>query len=86
MCALSNLPTLDNCIASDSDFRKWSHLKDRLLPQVDESGVTILIGQDVPEALWPLEFLKGMEGQPYATRTRLGWPLNGPVESEPFVE
>ena len=84
--ALPNLPTLENCIASDSDFRKWSHLKDLRLPQVDKSGVTILIGQDVPEALWPLELRKGKEGQPYATRTRLGWSLNGPVESEPFVE
>ena len=40
--ALLNLPILENCIASDSDFRKWSHLKDLRLPQVDESGVTIL--------------------------------------------
>ena len=45
-----------------------------------------MIGQDIPEALWPLELRKGKEGQPYATRTRLGWSLNGPVESEPFVE
>ena len=82
---LPNLPTLENCIASDSNFRKWSHLKDLRLPQVDKSGVTILIGQDVPEALWPLELRKGKEGQPYATRARLGWSLNGPVESEPFV-
>ena len=26
--ALPNPPTLENCIASDSDFRKWSYLKD----------------------------------------------------------
>ena len=26
--ALPNLPTVENCIASDSDFRKWSYLKD----------------------------------------------------------
>ena len=70
--ALPNLHTLENCIASDSDFRKWSHLKDLRLPQVDKSGVTILIGQDVAEALCPLELRKGKEGQPYATRTRLG--------------
>ena len=42
-----------------SEIRKWPHLKDRRLPQVDKSGVTILIGQDVPEALWPLGLLKG---------------------------
>lgn len=53
--ALPNLPTLENCIALDSDFHQWSHLKDLRLPQVDRSGVTILIGQDVPEAFRPLE-------------------------------
>ena len=83
---LLDLPTFEHCIASDSDFRKWSHLKDLRLPQVDMSGVTIVIGQDVPEALWPLELRNGKEVQPYATRTRLGWSLNGPVGSEPFVE
>ena len=83
---LPNLHTLENCIASDSDFRKCSHLKDLQLPQVDKSDVTIMIGQDVPEALSSLELRKGKEGQPYATRTRFGWSLNGPVESEPFVE
>ena len=88
--ALPNLPTLENCIASDSDIRKWPHLKDLRLPQVDKSGVTILIGQDVPEALWPLELRKGEEGQPYATKTRLGWPsmahwnLNALLKSLPF--
>ena len=25
---LPNLPALENCIASDNDFRKWSSLKD----------------------------------------------------------
>ena len=82
--ALPNLPTLENCIASANDIRKWPHLKDLGLPKVDGSGISILIGQDVPEALWPLELRKGKEGQPYATRTRLGWSLNGPMESESF--
>lgn len=82
--ALPNLPTLENCIASANDIHKWPHLKDLRLPKVDPSGISILIGQDVPEALWPLELRKGKEGQPYATRTRLGWSLNGPMESESF--
>ena len=76
--SLPNLPFLENCMALLSEIRKWPHLKDLRLPQVDKSGVTILIGQGVPEALWPLELRKGKEGQPYATRTRFGWMLNGP--------
>lgn len=39
--ALPNLPTLENCIASDSDVRKISHLKHLRLPQVDKSRVPI---------------------------------------------
>ena len=45
--ALPNLPTLESCIASASDAIKWPHLKDLCLPQVDKSGVSILIGKDV---------------------------------------
>jgi len=86
VCALPNLPTLESCTASASDAIKRPHLRDLRLPQVDKSGVSILIGQDVPEALWPLELRKGEEGQPYATRTRLGWSLNGPLESERLIE
>lgn len=86
MCTLRNLPTLENCIASASDIRNWPNLKNPRLPQVDKSGVSILISQDFPEVLWPLELQKGKEGQPYDTRTRLGWSLNGPLESESLVE
>ena len=86
MYALPNLPTLESCIASASDAIKWPHLRDLLLPRVDKSGVSVLIGQDVPEGLWPLELRKGQEGQPYAIRTRLGWSLNGPLESERLIE
>ena len=59
---LPNLPTLESCMASASDAIKSPHLKDLYLPRVDKSGVSILIGQDVPEALWPLELRKGEEG------------------------
>ena len=59
--------------------------QDLRFPQVDKSGVSTLIGQDVPEALWTLELRKGKEGQPYATRIRLGWSLTGPLESESLV-
>ena len=73
--ALPNLPTLESCIALARDAIKWPHLKDLHLSRVDKSGISILIGQDVPEVLWPLELRKGKEGQPYATRTCLGWSL-----------
>ncbi|XP_071837463.1 uncharacterized protein [Apostichopus japonicus] len=41
--------------------------------------VELLIGQDVPEALVPIEVRKGKTGDPYAIRTQLGWAVSGPL-------
>jgi len=43
--------------------------------------VGLLIQQDVPHALTPLEMVPGVAGtcSPYATRTVLGWTLTGPL-------
>ena len=41
--------------------------------------VSLLIGSDVPQALAPLEIWRGEKGEPYATRTPLGWLINGPL-------
>ena len=39
----------------------------------------LLIGQNHPEALIPLQTITGPPGAPYATRTCLGWTINGPI-------
>ena len=44
-----------------------------------ESEIGQLIGSNVPEALQPLEVRPSQNGGPYATRTALGWVLNGPL-------
>ena len=77
--ALASFPALRSCLATSADLRRWDHLKDLELPRVHESEVTILIGQDVPQALIPLEVRQGALGEPYAMRTALGWTLNGPI-------
>lgn len=69
---------LDN-MAKPEDIQRWRHLRDISLPQVDTKKVMLLIGQDYPEALLPREIRKGEKGEPYATRTLLGWTLNGPL-------
>jgi len=50
------------------------------------SQVSLLIGQDVPEALIPLEVSRGNAGDPYAVRTLLGWCLNGPIGKRTSVD
>ena len=41
--------------------------------------VYILTATDVPEPLDPLEIAHGQGGSPYATKTRIGWAVNGPL-------
>ena len=61
------------------DTSRWTHLKDVDIPQVDTQKVTLLIGQDNPDVLIPVAIKKGKPGDPYATKTLLGWSLNGPL-------
>ena len=70
--------------ADRDDVKQWSHLRGINIPRVSASEVTLLIGQDTPEALMPLEIRKGEIGTnaPYATRTMLGWTLNGPIRHQ----
>ena len=60
-----------------TDLTQWSHFSGTAFPDVSLSQVSLLIGQDVPEALIPLEVSEGNAGDPYAVRTILGWCLNG---------
>ncbi|KAJ8039647.1 hypothetical protein HOLleu_13709 [Holothuria leucospilota] len=66
-------------IACKEDLIGWSHLHDLELPSVGPEKVGLLICQDTPEALTPLEARMGEVGQPCAIRTKLGWCVNGPM-------
>ena len=48
------------------------------IPHVD-AEIGLLIASDVPEALDPLEIKHSEDGGPYASRTRIGWAVNGPL-------
>ena len=43
------------------------------------AAVELLIGQDVPEALEPSEIRSRRGNGLYATKTKFGWTLNGPL-------
>ena len=78
--AIDKFPELNDCGATQDDVRKWKHLRDLSMPQNIE--VQLLIGQDHPRALMPLEVRRGSDGEPYAVRTVLGWTINGPMAQE----
>jgi len=57
------------------DVIRYSYLEG--LSFSHSKGVDILIGQDNPRALVPLDVRKGLRDGPFATRTMFGWSLNG---------
>lgn len=60
------------------DISKYSHLAD--LPITTEGKVEILIGMDNAQLIMPIDVRSSPDNQLYATKTRFGWSLNGPVE------
>ena len=64
-----------------SEAARWLHLKGLPLHHAPVDEVMLLIGQDYPDALVPLATVPGGKGEPYAVRTRLGWTVNGPMDT-----
>ena len=65
----------------DIDVGNYPHLKD--LSFSCSGSVDILIGQDNPAALVPLEVRIGPKGTPFAIHTIMGWALNGTSAPSP---
>ena len=57
------------------DVQSYPHIKDITFSRATQ--VDILIGQDNPAALVPIEVRRGPADAPFATRTLMGWSLNG---------
>lgn len=70
---------------ADSDsLVRWTHLKDLAYVnrRAEHLPVEMLIGQDAPAALTPLEIRRGRAADPFAIRTRLGWAINGSLNPD----
>ena len=79
---VEDLPgNLARSLAEPGETAGWNHLKDLegIGPHRPSAHVDLLIGLDAPGLLTPLEVRAGREGDPFATRTRLGWTINGPL-------
>jgi len=77
---VKEIPVGRRSLASEKDIDKWPHLKDIDIPEVC-GDVSLLIGNDVPEAFWKDEERRGGPKEPYAIKSILGWTVIGPVES-----
>lgn len=76
--AMDNLPNLKSSLESATDLGNLLHLKDLRLHGNHGSGITLLIGWDVPSALIPHVVRQGREDEPHAKKIELGWTINGP--------
>ena len=65
-------------IPIQADVDKWPHLRGVHLPDVD-TDIGLLIASDVLTVFDPLEVKHGQDGGPYASRTSIGWIVNGPL-------
>ncbi|XP_042232302.1 uncharacterized protein LOC121873053 [Homarus americanus] len=72
-------PSLENSTATALDIDAWGHLRGLAPLPPNRRVAELLIGQDCPDALTPLECRTGPDGAPFAIRTRLGWTINGPL-------
>ncbi|XP_015778928.1 PREDICTED: uncharacterized protein LOC107356819 [Acropora digitifera] len=77
-----SIPVAREDMPTQEDVDKWPHLSGVHLPRVD-AEVGLLITSDVPEVLDPLEVKHSEGGGPYASRTRVGWAVNGPLVPYP---
>ncbi|XP_043217631.1 uncharacterized protein LOC122379454 [Amphibalanus amphitrite] len=76
--SLEKVPVDDSDIPRQEDVSRWPYLRDVRLPRVD-APVELMLGNNVPLAMEPWEVIHSQEGGPFATRTLLGWVINGPV-------
>ena len=77
--SVADLPMLQSNVVSQGDANHWSHLKDVPVLKDMNLSVGLIIGQDYPDLLKPLEVRSGAEGEPYAVKTMLGWTINRPM-------
>ena len=77
--AVPALSISPDSIPRRSDADRWQHLKDISVPEIEEKQISLLIGSDTPEVFCPLETRSGSRGEPLATRTILGWTIQGPA-------
>lgn len=77
------IPVPRDCIVSLGEIENWDYLRELPITTPQEAEVEMLIGQDCPEILMPLEVkAPGEKHGPFAVRTLLGWTINGPLKED----
>jgi hypothetical protein len=65
-------------IITKRDLKPWKYLHEIKLPEVlDGQQVELLIGNNVPKALEPIQVIQSKGDGPFASKTALGWEVHG---------
>ena len=78
--SVKSLPVSAEDVPKQEDVDRWPHLHGIQVSELDVP-VGLLVGNDNIKALEPREIRQSDGGGPYATRTRFGWAINGPLGS-----
>ncbi|XP_077971383.1 uncharacterized protein LOC144425718 [Styela clava] len=76
------IPVKRSQIPKSEVCKKWKHLADvakHLMPYMPDLPVSMLIGSNAPNAIRPRDIIAGLETEPYAQRSILGWGVVGKV-------
>ncbi len=78
------IPASKDDIVTAADIQQWPYLKEveppASLPDID---IGLLIGNNVPQAMEPLQVINSQGDGPYAYKTVLGWVVHGIPTTRP---
>ena len=76
-----DLPVDSSKIATPEKTKKWKNLQkiSEEVSLIDDVKVELLIGANCTRALEPVQVIASRDGEPYATKTVLGWCIVGPI-------
>jgi hypothetical protein len=72
------LPISQDDVVTRKEWANFEHLIDVPVAFINAS-VGLMFGANAPAAIKPLEIVSGLDNEPYASRHKLGWDLNGPL-------
>ena len=86
--SVPQLPVNFSSMADSKNMNEFSHLKDIMLPNIENEHVDILIGSGCTQAFIVEDQAVGAPGEPYAAKYPLGWTIIGPSKrtmNEPAI-
>ena len=76
---IESWPFTKNDVLTPEDVKLFAHL-DEVPFNFCAENIDLMVGSNMPQMLKPLEVTNGPDDQPYASRHKLGWALNGPIK------